>query len=69
MSKSLAAILGGAAGGVALVVIILIVIWYCVFRGRNASRTSDTGSSDPSVQGNNYLHMCVLVITTFITNM
>lgn len=50
MSKSLAAIVGGAAGGVALVGILVIVIWYCVFRHRNASRTSDTGSSDPSVQ-------------------
>ncbi|KAL8544250.1 hypothetical protein ACS0TY_004692 [Phlomoides rotata] len=50
MSKNLAAILGGAAGGVALVGILVFVIWYCVFRGRNASRTSDTGSSDPSIQ-------------------
>ncbi|KAL1539934.1 putative serine/threonine-protein kinase PBL3 isoform X1 [Salvia divinorum] len=51
MSTTLAAIIGGAAaGGVALVGILLLTIWYCICRPRNASRTSDTASSDPSVQ-------------------
>ncbi|GER46836.1 kinase family protein [Striga asiatica] len=50
MSRTLAAILGGAAGAVALVGLLFIIIFYCVFRGRNVSRTSETGSSDPSVQ-------------------
>ncbi|XP_051140257.1 putative serine/threonine-protein kinase isoform X2 [Andrographis paniculata] len=52
MATTLAAILGGAAGGaVALVGMIILVIW-CrrSFHGRNVSRTSETGSSDPSVQ-------------------
>ncbi|KAK8693284.1 hypothetical protein V6N13_070873 [Hibiscus sabdariffa] len=51
MSRNLAAILGGAAGAVALVVIVGLLIWFCLFRKRGLSRTSDTGSSDPSVQG------------------
>lgn len=50
MSRTLAAILGGAAGAVALVGILVITIWYCICRGRNVSRTSETASSDPSVQ-------------------
>ncbi|OIW03359.1 hypothetical protein TanjilG_29344 [Lupinus angustifolius] len=48
MSISLAAILGGAAGAVALVGIVIILIWYCLSHRRSASRTSETGSSDPS---------------------
>ncbi|KAE9599597.1 hypothetical protein Lal_00021283 [Lupinus albus] len=48
MSISLAAILGGAAGAVALVGIGIILIWYCLSHNRSASRTSETGSSDPS---------------------
>ncbi|KAL1547427.1 putative receptor-like protein kinase [Salvia divinorum] len=51
MSKTLAAILGGAAGAVALVGILVLTVLYCICRPRNnASRTSDTASSDPSVQ-------------------
>ncbi|KAK4417960.1 Receptor-like protein kinase HERK 1 [Sesamum alatum] len=50
MSGTLAAILGGAAGAVALGGILVIIIWYCIFRVRNVTRTSETGSSDPSVQ-------------------
>ncbi|KAK8566066.1 hypothetical protein V6N12_059606 [Hibiscus sabdariffa] len=50
-SMNLAAILGGAAGAVALVVIVGLLIWFCLFRKRGLSRTSETGSSDPSVQG------------------
>lgn len=49
MSKTLAAILGGAAGAVALVGII-IFLWFCLFRNKTISRTSESGSSDPSVQ-------------------
>lgn len=50
MSTTLAAILGGAAGAVALVGILVIIIWFCFFHARTVSRTSETGSSDPSVQ-------------------
>ncbi|XP_022774182.1 serine/threonine-protein kinase CDG1-like isoform X3 [Durio zibethinus] len=51
MSRTLAAILGGAAGAVALVGIIGLLVWFCLFHKRGVSRTSETGSSDPSVQG------------------
>ncbi|KAL4353087.1 hypothetical protein GQ457_06G034120 [Hibiscus cannabinus] len=51
MSRNLAAILGGAAGAVALVVIVGLLIWFCLFHKRAVSRTSETGSSDPSVEG------------------
>ncbi|KAI5651014.1 hypothetical protein M9H77_37019 [Catharanthus roseus] len=50
MSKTLAAILGGAAGAVAFVGVLVIIIWFCFFHARSVSRTSETGSSDPSVQ-------------------
>ncbi|KAL2532390.1 Protein kinase superfamily protein [Abeliophyllum distichum] len=50
MSRTLAAILGGAAGAVALAGILVIILWYCLFHSRSVSRTSETGSSDPSVQ-------------------
>lgn len=70
MSRTLAAILGGAAGAVALVGILAITIWYCVCRGRNVSRTSETGSSDPSVQGNfhSHVHQCILPRTSLMNN-
>lgn len=51
MSKNLAAIVGAAAGGVVFVVIVVFVIWFCCFHSRSASRTSETGSSEPSYQG------------------
>ncbi|KAE8697442.1 Chalcone and stilbene synthase family protein [Hibiscus syriacus] len=51
MSRNLAAILGGAAGAVALVVVVGLLIWFCLFHKRGVSRTSETGSSDPSAQG------------------
>lgn len=47
----LAAVLGGAAGAVAFVIILFVVIWFCFFRAKGASGTSETGSSDPSLQG------------------
>ncbi|CAJ1786923.1 unnamed protein product [Sphenostylis stenocarpa] len=50
MSSTLAAIFGGAAGAVALVGIV-ILLWFCLSRQRNVSRTSETGSSDPSQVG------------------
>ncbi|XP_004231741.1 nodulation receptor kinase [Solanum lycopersicum] len=50
MSRTLAAIVGGAAGAVALVGILLLICCFCIFRKRFISTTSDTGSSDPSVQ-------------------
>ncbi|KAL0450851.1 UNVERIFIED_CONTAM: putative proline-rich receptor-like protein kinase PERK6 [Sesamum latifolium] len=50
MSGTLAAILGGAAGAMALAGILVTIIWYCIFHIRNVTRTSETGSSDPSVQ-------------------
>ncbi|KHN46840.1 Putative receptor-like protein kinase [Glycine soja] len=51
MSSTLAALFGGAAGAVALVGIAIILIWFCLSRQRNVSRTSETGSSDPSQVG------------------
>lgn len=48
MSRTLAAILGGAAGAVALVGIVIVIIRLCLFHSRSISRTSETGSSDPS---------------------
>lgn len=50
MSKTLAPVLGGAAGAVVLVVLIIVILWFCLCRNRNVSRTSDTGSSDQSMQ-------------------
>lgn len=50
MSRTLAAILGGAAGAVVLLAIVIAIIWFYLFHGRSVSRNSDTGSSDPSVQ-------------------
>ncbi|XP_045793712.1 putative serine/threonine-protein kinase isoform X2 [Trifolium pratense] len=51
MSISLAPIIGGAAGAVALVGISILLIWLCLFRQTSVSRTSETGSSDPSQVG------------------
>ncbi|WJX83273.1 hypothetical protein P8452_65945 [Trifolium repens] len=51
MSISLAAIIGGAAGAVALVGISILLLWFCLFRQTSVSRTSETGSSDPSQVG------------------
>lgn len=51
MSSHLAAIVGGAAGAVAMVLVVVFLIWFCLCHKRRASRTSETGSSDPSYQG------------------
>lgn len=61
MSRPLAAIVGGAAGAVAFVGIVVVLIWYCLFHSRSASRTSETGSSEPSYQGN-FRHLCAISI-------
>ncbi|CAN4079037.1 unnamed protein product [Withania somnifera] len=50
MSRTLAAIVGGAAGAVALVGILLLILWFCIFHKRSISTTSETASSDPSLQ-------------------
>ncbi|KAJ6401233.1 hypothetical protein OIU84_016612 [Salix udensis] len=50
MSRTLAAILGGAAGVMALVGAVVFLLW-CLSHKRSVSRTSDTGSSETSVQG------------------
>ncbi|KAK9289244.1 hypothetical protein L1049_017719 [Liquidambar formosana] len=49
MSKSYAAIVGGAAGAIAFVAIVIGLVWFCKLHCKNFSnRNSDTGSSDPS---------------------
>lgn len=53
MSGHLAAALGGAAGAMALVGIVVIFVWYCLLHKRSVSRTSETNSSEPSLQGEN----------------
>ncbi|KAL9458082.1 hypothetical protein AB3S75_007022 [Citrus x aurantiifolia] len=53
MSVTLAAIFGAAAGAVALMGIIFLLSWFCLYRNRSVSRTSETGSSEPSQAGRN----------------
>ncbi|KAL5541815.1 hypothetical protein UlMin_009525 [Ulmus minor] len=49
MSKSTAAIVGGAAGVIAFVVMVIGLVWFCKFYSkRSSNRNSETGSSDPS---------------------
>ncbi|KAJ4835630.1 hypothetical protein Tsubulata_017710 [Turnera subulata] len=50
MSRTLAAIVGGAAGVVVLVGLVIFLIWFCLSHKKSVSRTSETGSSDQSVQ-------------------
>ncbi|XP_020699538.1 probable serine/threonine-protein kinase PBL21 isoform X3 [Dendrobium catenatum] len=49
MSMTLAAALGSAAGALALVGILIFVVRYCILR-RSTSRTSESNSSEPSMQ-------------------
>ncbi|CAM8985133.1 unnamed protein product [Rhodiola kirilowii] len=49
MSRTLAVIIGGAAGALVFVLIVILLVWFCVSRNRSISRTSETGSSDPSI--------------------
>jgi len=52
MSRSLVVIAGVAAGGLALVIIGLFFLWFYIFKSRAlSSKTSETGSSDPSTLG------------------
>ncbi|CAI9283419.1 unnamed protein product [Lactuca saligna] len=51
MSRTLAAIVGGAAGAVALLGVVILVTWFFFCNNRSVSRTSETGSSDPSQGG------------------
>ncbi|XP_033141875.1 nodulation receptor kinase isoform X2 [Brassica rapa] len=51
MSSTPAAAIGGAVGALALIALLFLVLWFCIFRHKNASET--TGSSDPSSQGRN----------------
>ncbi|KAF8392559.1 hypothetical protein HHK36_022904 [Tetracentron sinense] len=51
MSRSYAAVVGGAAGGLALVAIVIGLVWFCMMQCKNFSnKNSETGSSDPSAQ-------------------
>uniref|UniRef100_A0A1D1Y2H7 non-specific serine/threonine protein kinase n=1 Tax=Anthurium amnicola TaxID=1678845 RepID=A0A1D1Y2H7_9ARAE len=50
MSKALAALLGGAAAVVALVGLVIVYICFRMLHDRSVSRTSETNSSDPSLQ-------------------
>lgn len=51
MSRTLAAALGGAAGAVALIAICIILVRHCLLNNRsNSRRSSETNSSDPSLQ-------------------
>ncbi|XP_010921753.1 probable serine/threonine-protein kinase At1g01540 [Elaeis guineensis] len=48
MSRSLAAMVGGAIGALAFLVIVTWFLWFCIFHRRIlANRSSETGSSDP----------------------
>ncbi|CAH8363641.1 unnamed protein product [Eruca vesicaria subsp. sativa] len=47
MSSTPAAAIGVAVGALALIAVLLLVLWFCIFRRKNAS---ETGSSDPSTQ-------------------
>ncbi|KAL5718669.1 hypothetical protein ACHQM5_011547 [Ranunculus cassubicifolius] len=49
MSLNIPALLGGAAGAVVFVLSVSLLV-FCLCRNRNISRTSETGSSDPSLQ-------------------
>ncbi|KAI5599690.1 hypothetical protein POPTR_002G237600v4 [Populus trichocarpa] len=49
MSRTLAAILGGAAGVMALAGVVIFVLW-CLYHKKTVSRTSETGSSETSIQ-------------------
>lgn len=51
MSRTLAAVIGGAAGAVALLGVVILVTWFLLCNNRSVSRTSETGSSDPSQGG------------------
>lgn len=52
MSKSNAAIVGGAIGMLAFSAIVIVLVWFCKTQCKNLSnKNSETGSSDPSALG------------------
>ncbi|KAH9765646.1 protein kinase domain-containing protein [Citrus sinensis] len=52
MSKSIAAVVGGAAGALAFMAIVLGLVWLCKSQSKNyQNKNSETGSSDPSALG------------------
>ncbi|KAJ3678217.1 hypothetical protein LUZ60_002020 [Juncus effusus] len=51
MRTALAAAIAGAAGGFCVLVLLFFIIYFIILRLRTNSRSSGTGSSDPSVQG------------------
>lgn len=52
MSKSIAAVVGGAAGALAFMAIVLGLLWLCKSQSKNyQNKNSETGSSDPSALG------------------
>ncbi|KAF5790871.1 putative protein kinase RLK-Pelle-RLCK-IXa family [Helianthus annuus] len=51
MSRTLAAIVGGAAGAMVLLGFVILVTWFFFCNNRSVSRTSETDSSDPSQVG------------------
>lgn len=65
MSMTLAAALGSAAGALALVVILIFFIKYCFFR-RSNSRTSESNSSEPSMQAGQSVELSVQESTSYL---
>ncbi|XP_058079645.1 serine/threonine-protein kinase CDG1-like [Magnolia sinica] len=59
MTTSLAVILGSAAGAVGLVAL-LVFLWFRLLHKRSVSRTSETGSSDPSLQAGQAIELSLL---------
>lgn len=52
MSKSNAAIVGGAVGMLVFSAIVIVLVWFCKTQCKNLSnKNSETGSSDPSALG------------------
>ncbi|XP_042422316.1 probable leucine-rich repeat receptor-like protein kinase At5g49770 isoform X1 [Zingiber officinale] len=50
MSRTLAAALGGAAGAMTVLGLTVMFVYYCFLRNRSISKTSETNSSDSSIQ-------------------
>ena len=61
-----AAAIGGAVGALALSALLVFLLWFCIFRRKNASRTSESGSSDPSTQGTLITYKTNLSLLTFL---
>ncbi|KAL0903705.1 hypothetical protein M5K25_028104 [Dendrobium thyrsiflorum] len=65
MSMTLAAALGSAAGALALVGILIFVVRYCILR-RRTSRTSESNSSEPSIQAGQNVESSVQESTSYL---